>query len=247
MLRKIRNHFLRDVLNRLRDIETAISVLVNYPTYQPGGDGSFNGLAGRRRIFEELLRRYRFSCIIETGTHVGETTGYMSVTSKLPVYSSEINPNIFELAKMRLKSLPGIHLYRSDSREFIKELGGNPEMVQNEVFFYLDAHWEKDCPLVEEIEQIASRWGNFVIMIDDFQVPGDDGYGYDRFSAFQKMNMSLIRSTMRKHRLRAFFPSIPSAEESGQPNPRGFVILTRDNEYADSLESIPLLKRHKVE
>ncbi len=246
-MKKIKNHFLRDIINRLTDLETAVTVLVTCPTYQPGADGAFNGLAGRKRVFEELLKKYRFSCIIETGTHVGETTGYLAMRSKLPVYSSEINRNMCSLARMRLKNISGIHLYHSDSREFIEELSADPEMILNEIFFYLDAHWGKDCPLVDEIEQIASRWKKFVIMIDDFQVPGDDGYGYDRFSAFQKMNISLIRSTMRKHRLRAFFPNIPSAEESVQPKPRGFVILTRDNEYADSLDTIPLLRRHKAE
>ncbi len=246
-MKKIKNHFLRDIINRLTDLETAVTVLVTCPTYQPGADGAFNGLAGGKRGFEELLKKYRFSCIIETGTHVGETTGYLAMRSKLPVYSSEINRNMCSLARMRLKNISGIHLCHSDSREFIEELSTDPEMILNEIFFYLDAHWGKDCPLVDEIEQIASRWEKFVIMIDDFQVPGDDGYGYDRFSAFQKMNISLIRSTMRKHRLRAFFPSIPSAEESVQPKPRGFVILTRDNEYADSLDTIPLLRRHKVE
>jgi hypothetical protein len=146
---------------------------------------------------------------------------------------------------MRLKNLSGIHLHRSDSREFIKELSNDPEIVRKEIFFYLDAHWGGKCPLVEEIRQIASRWENFVIMIDDFQVPGDEGYGYDRYSAFQKMNISLLRSTIMKHKLRAFFPNIPSAEENVQPKPRGFVILTRDNEYAESMETIPLLRRHK--
>jgi hypothetical protein len=244
-LRKIRNHFLRDILNRLGDLETAVSVLVSSPTFQSGENGAFNGLAGRKRIFEELLKKYRFTCIIETGTHVGETTGYLAVTSKLPVYSSEINPNMYSLARMRLKNISGIHLYHSDSRKFIAELSANPEMVRNETFFYLDAHWGKNCPLVEEIERIASRWKKFVIMIDDFQVPGDDGYGYDRFSAFQKMNISLLRPAMQKHKLRAFFPNIPSTEESVQPRPRGFVILTRDNEYAEPLETNPLLRRHK--
>lgn len=244
-MKKIRNHFLRDIINRLTDLETAVSVLVTCPTFHPGGDGAFNGLAGRKRIFEELLKKYRFSCIIETGTHVGETTGYLAAKSNLPVHSSEINPNMYSLARMRLKNISGIYLYKSDSREFIKELSNNPEMVRNETFFYLDAHWRKDCPLVEEIEQIASRWKKFVIMIDDFQVPGDDGYGYDRYSAFQKMNFSLIRPATQKHKLRAFFPNIPSSEESVQPKPRGFVILTPDDEYADSLETISLLKGHK--
>jgi len=243
---KIRNHFLRDILNRLRDLETAVSVLVDSPAYRPEKDGAFNGLAGRKRIFEEVLKKYRFTRIVETGTHVGETTGYLAVKSGLPVYSSEINPNIHALAKMRLKNIPGVHLYNSDSREFIGKLSADPEMVGNETFFYLDAHWGKDCPLVEEIELIASRWGKFVIMIDDFQVPGDDGYGYDRYSTFQKMNVSLIGSAMRKHKLRAYFPNIPSVEESVQPKPRGSVVLTLDDGYADPLEAIPLLRRHKV-
>ena len=245
MLKKIRNHFLRDIINRLTDLETAVSMLVASPTYQPGGDAAFNGLAGRKRVYEELLKKCRFYCIIETGTHVGETTGDLSVTSKLPVYSAEINPKMSSLARMRLKGIPGIHLFQSDSREFIKGLSTNEDMVKNEVFFYLDAHWRKDCPLVEEIEQIASRWEKFVIMVDDFRVPGDDGYGYDRYSAFKDMDMSLIRPAMRKHGLCAFFPAIPSAEESVQPKPRGFVILTRDNDYAESLENIPLLRRYR--
>jgi len=147
---------------------------------------------------------------------------------------------------MRLNNISGIHLYNSDSRDFLKELSNNPEIVRNEIFFYLDAHWRGKCPLIEEIEQIASRWEKFVMMIDDFQVPGDEGYGYDRYSAFQKMNISLIRSTIKKQKLRAFFPNIPSAEESVQPKPRGFVILTRDSEYADPMETMPLLIRHQV-
>ncbi len=245
MMRKIRNHFFRDIINRLTDLETAVSALVHSPTYQPEEGGGFNGLAGRKRIFEELLKKYRFACILETGTHIGESTGYLAVTSKLPVYSSEINPHMYSLARMRLKNIPGIHLYRSDSREFINELSNHPEIVRKENFFYLDAHWVGKCPLVEEIRQIASRWEKFVIMIDDFQVPGDEGYGYDRYSAFRKMNIALIRSTIMSHKLRAFFPNIPSAGKSDQPKPRGFVILTRDNEYADSMETIPLLRRHK--
>ncbi len=246
MFKKIKNHFLRDIIKRLTDLETAVSVLVHSPTFQTG-EGAFNGSEGRKRVFEEVLKKYRFSCIIETGTHIGETTGYLSVKSNKPVYSCETNKNMYSLARMRLKNIPGIYLYHSDSRECIKELSNNPETVNKEVFFYLDAHWEKDCPVVEEIELIASRWETFVIMIDDFQVPGDEGYGYDWYSPFRKMNISLIRPAIKKHKLRAFFPAIPSAQASVQPNPRGFVILTRDQEYADAMETIPLLRRHKVE
>jgi hypothetical protein len=49
------------------------------------------------------------------------------------------------------------------------------------VFFHLDAHWEGDLPLQEEIEIILGRFPNFLIMIDDFRVPGDSGYGFDDY------------------------------------------------------------------
>lgn len=247
MLKKIKKHFLRDTTNRLNDLETAIHVLVDSPTYQPGERVGFNGLAGRKKVFDALLGKYRFSCFIETGTHVGNTTGYLSEKSKLPVYSSEINPILYSLARMRLKDLSDIYLYNLDSTKFIEEMIDDPKIVDSECFFYLDAHWKKNSPLLEEIGQIASRWEKFIIMIDDFQVPDDEGYGYDRYGAFQKLNISLIRPAIKRYNLRAFFPNIPSAEESVQPKPRGFVILARNDEYADSLETIPLLRRYKVE
>ena len=49
------------------------------------------------------------------------------------------------------------------------------------VFAYLDAHWEEDLPLAQELEIIASNWSHAVVMIDDFRVPGDEGYGYDDY------------------------------------------------------------------
>lgn len=247
MFGKIRKHFFRDVTNRLNDLETAIHVLVDSPAYRPGERVGFNGLAGRKRIFEALLGRYRFACFIETGTHVGNTTGYLSEKSNSPVYSSEINPILYSLAAMRLRNMSNIHLHNMDSTKFLEEIARDRNIVNSECFFYLDAHWRKNSPLLEEIAQIASRWDKFAIMIDDFQVPGDEGYGYDRYGAFKKLNISLIRPVMKRYDLRAFFPNIPSAEESVQPKPRGFVILTRDDEYSESMETIPLLRRHEVD
>jgi hypothetical protein len=44
------------------------------------------------------------------------------------------------------------------------------------LFFYLDAHWNEDLPLAEEIDLIFSRSPCAVVMIDDFEVPGDPGF-----------------------------------------------------------------------
>jgi len=245
MMNAIRKHYLRDLINRMNDLETAVHVFANSPSYVPGDGVGLNGSTTRKKIFDELRKKYDFSGIIETGTYLGDTSGYLAETSGLPVYSSEINRILHSLAKMRLKDMKNVCLIHSDSRKFIEEISRDPEIVRKECFFYLDAHWGKDCPLVEEISLIASCWEKFVMMIDDFQVPGDDGYGYDRYGAFKKLNISLIRRSMKKHDLGAYFPAVSSEEEGVLSKPRGFVILMRNDEYANPIKTISLLKEHR--
>lgn len=245
MFKAIRNHYFRDVINRLSDLETAVRVLTDSPAYVPGDSVGLNGSMNRKKIFGELLRKFDFSIVIETGTYLGDSAGYFADASKLPVYSSEINPMLHSLAKIRLKGRPGIHLVRSDTRKFLEEMSGNPDMVQKECFFYLDAHWGKVCPMAEEVSIIASRWQNFVVMVDDFQVPGDPGYAYDRCGMFKWMNLSLIRKSVKKHDLCVYFPSTPSQEESIARRPKGFVMLARNGEYGDRLKTISLLREHR--
>ena len=48
-------------------------------------------------------------------------------------------------------------------------------------FVYLDAHWAEELPLAEELCIVASAWTRCVVMVDDFQVPGDSGYAYDDY------------------------------------------------------------------
>jgi hypothetical protein len=89
-------------------------------------------------------------------------------------------------------------------------------------FFYLDAHWQEDLPLKQETDVIFSSWRNFVIMIDDFRVPADPGYGYDNYG----LGKSLELRDFPFHedpRVKVYFPAVPSAEESGRK--RGCIVL----------------------
>ena len=245
MFKAIRNHYFRDMINRLNDLETAVRVFTDSPAYEPGDSVGLNGSMNRKRIFGELMRKYDFSFVIETGTYLGDSAGYFADASKRPVYSSEINPMLHSLARMRLNGRPGIHLVRSDSRKFLEEMSAIPEVVEKECFFYLDAHWGKDCPLAEEISIIASRWRDFVVMVDDFQVPGDPGYAFDRCGTFKRMNLSLIRKSVEEHDLGAYFPSAPAREDAASGTPRGFVMLSRNGEYGDRLKTVSLLREHR--
>jgi hypothetical protein len=81
---------------------------------------------------------------------------------------------------MRLQNIPNITFEHDDSRSFLKKLA-NTKLSMKIVFIYLDSHWYDDLPLREEIEIICNGWRHFVLMVDDFQVPGDSEYGYDEY------------------------------------------------------------------
>ena len=68
-----------------------------------------------------------------------------------------------------------------DSRQFLLLHAERPTVNTDAVFVYLDAHWQEDLPLAEELRIVASVWTRCVVMVDDFQVPGDSGYAYDDY------------------------------------------------------------------
>ena len=108
--------------------------------------------------------------------------------------------------------------------------------------FYLDAHWNADLPLVEEIGIIASNWSEFIAMIDDFQVPHDEGYGYDDYGDHQRFTLNDFGSTFERYALIPFFPTAPSDRETGHR--RGCVVLVGRGELSDALGELSVLTRH---
>jgi hypothetical protein len=80
-------------------------------------------------------------------------------------------------------------------------------------FIYLDAHWEEDLPLREELEIIREAWDRAIVMIDDFAVPGDPGYGYDDYGSGKALEQDYL-PPMPGWSL--CYPAVPSAEETGE-------------------------------
>lgn len=235
---RIRNYFVRDLLDRINDLETGIRVLVNSPAYHRDESTGFNGQSGRKRIFQDLVGKCEFSCLVETGTYLGDTTGYMAQTTGLPVHSCERNPSLFALARYRLKDVPRVSLSNMDSREFLLGLSAKPEIVESTCFFYFDAHWGKDVPLNEEIAIVASRWERFIVMIDDFEVPGDAGYVHGNYGTLRRIGLSKLRAA---YDLGVYFPAMPSSAE--RPGAAGCVVLAKNGPFAASLGEVSSIRR----
>lgn len=183
--------------------------------------GPLNGQAGRQQLVREIVTLAQVNTVVETGTHRGTTTEFLWALTGGPIYSAEASQRYYSYSRRRLANKAAIHLRRSDSRVFLRELAHSGISDETNVLFYLDAHWSDDAPLAEELEIILDTWNQPIILIDDFQVPDDPGYGFDDYG-----DVRLTLECFPLHAngtLSALVPSLPSQEETGAR--RGCLVL----------------------
>lgn len=238
--RPVRTH-LRATQQRLRALELTVDMMLDDPDFRPAPEAGFNGQPIRKEIFNQIVSSIALDRIVETGCFMGDSVAFMSQTSGLPVLSSEINPHFFRIAKRRLVGFPSVALEHSDSRRFLRSLVERG-LCGEQTFFYLDAHWLEDLPLREEVDLIGTHWSQFVIMIDDFKVPDDPGYGYDRYGSDKMLTLGYLGPQIDTHNLVSFFPAAKSELESG--GVRGCVVLANDETYVRQLEQVSSLRRY---
>lgn len=181
-----------------------------------------NGQQRRIEIVVEIARELAIQRVIETGTFRGATTALLRGIFGKTVATVEADPRFHAYSARRLGHLPKFETHFGDSRTFLRELAATPGWdPEHQTFIYLDAHWEKDLPLTEELELIAQHWPNSVVMIDDFEVPGDPGYGFDDYGPAGALTTALFPEAVKGWRL--YYPAASSAEETGRK--RGCCVL----------------------
>ena len=234
-----RLNFHRDVELRVRALEEAIACLIANRRYETGDGMGFNCQRVRKQILGEIARVFPIETVVETGTWIGDTTGYLASTLRCPVYSCELHRIPHLIAKMRLGAIENVTLVLGDSRKFLRDLA---ELLPSarKCFFYLDAHWHADLPLLDELRLIAKTWCDSVIMIDDFRVPGDAGYRYDDYGRGKSLSMQDFGAQFERLALKPYFPSVSSADETGAGS--GCVVLAPRGPIAEALRQIRLLR-----
>jgi len=180
--------------------------------------GSLNGQERRRELVRSIAQSFDFDVVLETGTYRGTSTVFFASVFGVPVETVEANPRYYAYSSHRLASEPRILVTLGDSRQFLRQMAMRQSYTTP--FIYLDAHWEADLPLREELEIIAANWEQAAVMVDDFAVPGDPGYGYDDYGPGKVLAQDYL-PTMPGWSL--FYPTAPSAEETGQK--RGCSVL----------------------
>lgn len=200
---------------------------------------AFNGQHGRQAIFCSITGAIEFDRILETGTYLGLTTEYMHKTSGLDVLTAEWNPKFYGFSRERFKKMEGVSIRNSDSRAFLRSALAGLGSVRKPLFFYLDAHWYADLPLLDEVKIVFEMHPKSVILVDDFRVPEDTGYGYDDYGHGNTLHMAYFEPVSNL-RMKAFFPTLPSEDETGAK--RGCVVLANDPEIVETLRSLDVLR-----
>jgi hypothetical protein len=197
-----------------------------------------NGQAVRTEIVRQLIHQCGIGRIVETGTFLGATTEFFA-EFHVPVTTAESNHQFGMRAKRRLLRWSNVDLRLQDSLSALREFANEAIDRGVPTLFYLDAHWQDYLPLREEVAIAISNFPKALLVIDDFAVPDDPGYGFDDYGPGKRLDLEyLLQGTARE--LLIFFPSARSDAETGAK--RGCVIATANSGIANVLKRQPLLR-----
>ena len=146
---------------------------------------------------KSLVQRFGVSIIFETGTFLGATTKKLAELA--PVYTVEIVPENFEKACANVgdSNKNYVKLKLGNSVDLLKEWLPNFRLKQDSCLFFLDAHWNDYCPLLDELKVIAENGLKPVIVIHDWKVPGRPDLGFDSYKG-QDYTFEWIQESMEK-------------------------------------------------
>lgn len=198
-------------------------------------DRALNGQQERQRIVRDLQSAIDFDRVVEAGTFRGHSADFFAAVFGVTVSTVEADPGSYARSRDRFAHRSEIEVAHGDSRRLLRELAGRPGSRQETVFFYLDAHGHDDLPLREELEVIQRYWVNAVVMIDDFQAPGDPGYGFDDWGPGKVLVRSYLPDMPE---WRIYFPAASSDQETGSW--QGCAVLASRG-LAGAVDAVPSL------
>ncbi len=193
--------------------QTAADLELTSRELQDCWGGPFNGQVGREAIMLDLLRLLRPAAVVETGTFRGISLEWFAKNYSGQVLSCEKEKLYFLQAQARLAHYSNVDLWLEDSRCFLAKILDKLQ-TNNPILVYLDAHWEQDLPLRDELKVIFSRQPKAVAVIDDFRVPDDAGYGWDDYGDQGAIELKLLDGVIPGN-AQLFFPILSSSEETG--------------------------------
>jgi hypothetical protein len=241
----LRNPFTVEMLRRFRNISQG-----------PDWNG-FHRDQIYRALMIEIAKSLPVSSFVETGTWRGDSTQTIAMRfPRLPIYTCEIVEKTYHLARGVLKKYPTVTQSLGRSDEFIGQLI-RERKIGDFPFFFLDAHWQTYWPLRQELKYISDAQLKAIMVIDDFEVPGQPAFGFDidgggEVTAGEKCNVEYIRPSLgSQNRYRALFPKYGARDaypSAGNLELRGHIALFQNaDEQFEQFCKQPLIQQHYFE
>lgn len=238
-IRRVREKLGKAVEALPPDLAAAIEFHSNSRAHFFPWGSAMNGQTARLEVCRRILTELDVEVVLETGTYRGVTTEWLAAFGR-PVHSIEVEPRFHHFARRRLEHCPNVTLVLGNSQTAIE--GELATALRNKsVFAYLDAHWREHLPLKEEIAAIAELARDFVILIDDFQVPNDPGYVFDDYGPVGACTLDFIAPALPPEAA-IYHPTTPSENETGRAT--GYVVLAQGNANITRLDGLDLLRRN---
>lgn len=174
----------------------------------------FNGQTMRYRQIVNISEKLKPTVAIETGTYLGSSTPILSSLVSGKTFTIEYVQKFAEKAQERFVShFPAfsIELIVGDSGTQIHHVLQKLDPASEVLLAYLDAHWEKEIPTTKELTELIAWGENWIAVIDDFKVPGDDSYGFDKYDE-NTVDRSMIPDVAG---IRSFVPKKTAEAETG--------------------------------
>ena len=187
----------------------------------------FNGQARRMRLISALSLDLEVGVVIETGTYLGSSTPYLAGVFNCKTYSVEIDPFFAQRAQKRFENNHNdlnIELIIGDSAQKISEILSNVSQSTS-IFAYLDAHWLDAIPTEGELKALIEWGGDWIAVIDDFQIEADSGYKFDSYGSVV-IGLNLIPIDKN---LEVWVPKDDSKLETGVRSGTGIVFSSKSH------------------
>lgn len=165
------------------------------PILMPFQDFAFNGDVFIEKKFIELKEQFQLTTAIETGSCFFSTAKWLGENFD-NVYTVEKNQEFAKYGIPKVEGMPNVHWSIGDSINWLPIL--THKVIEDKCIFFLDAHFEKHCPLLDELEIISNMAliNPPVIAIHDFKTPNAE-LGYDSWNG-KDFDFELIQDSVKK-------------------------------------------------
>lgn len=160
-----------------------------------GGQLPFEGSAEIASIVEGLIREWKITTFVETGTQYGATALWAAKRVNR-VFTMECDAERCKEAHDNLKD-SNVILWFGKSEELLREM-----VLRNRdrVLFFLDAHSMDGTPIVQELHAIRFLVNKFgilpIICIHDIEVPNNPTLGFDNYEDGTALNLDRVKPTL---------------------------------------------------